>query len=324
MFWGHRSRKVLVSGARDRILAPCGGSGESSPCPSSALLQSRTHSGGRGQRPPRAVALSLVSAPTDMRATWQGCTSRVGRPGPCKPAPALLTGPQPHPAPQAPRFPAPAQGPLLWPRLPGDPALGSPHPSRPQPCSAAPGDPRPAPGLWCLPRDVVRFWREKVVLLSGCHCTSVLWGCLQPRACACLLPRKEPCCLATIVRRPDCWAALPAPVSTPASRRGHRLGASHWDRALGGQEPRRQPRWAVRSRAGPGRLQRSGGREPSEKQPLGVRLREPPTLSPLLRHKAQATLKARGSASEPPEARSLWDSVLKGLCPGAGIAVLSH
>ena len=156
-----------------------------------------------------------------------GTAAPAGRAGQ---APANL--PQPSclacsltPLPGHPGSQLPPKSPPLRPQLPGDPVLGSPQGPG---CAALP------PGTQARPRPVA--------LTQGCSEVLARRGCaseglssrlssagLPPAPCLCLPPsREEPCCLATIVRRPDCWAALPAPVSTPPSRRGRRLGLSHW------------------------------------------------------------------------------------------------
>ena len=193
MFWGHKACKVLVSGPGIESLLPAVEAESLTPRPpglaqlSSSLKQDALW---RDRPAPPAVMPTPASALRRRAPTWHGCTGRTGRPGPRKPAPALLTGLQPHPAPRAPRFPAPAQEPPAPASASWRPSSGIP--SGPWPCCATPRGPRPGPGLWRLPRDVVRFWREEVVLLRGCHRASVLRGCLQPHACACHHPERSP------------------------------------------------------------------------------------------------------------------------------------
>lgn len=69
--------------------------------------------------------------------------------------------------------------------------------------------PLPPQPLWvlCSPRDIMRLWREEVVFLSSCHLASsppLLAAALAHRA---PFPERGPCCLATIVKRPHCWAS---------------------------------------------------------------------------------------------------------------------
>lgn len=151
------------------------------------------------ERPaPPTVALSPVSAPAGVRTTWQGCTGRVGRPGPCKPAPALLTGPRPHPAPQAPRFPAPAQEP---------PALAS---ASWRPSSGVPS-PLTAPVMLRRPRGPQACPRA-VALTQGCSEVLARKGCasewLSSHLSSVGLPPAAPAPASFPERSPVAWQPL--------------------------------------------------------------------------------------------------------------------
>ena len=152
MFWGHKACKVLVSGPGIESLLPAVEAECLTPRPPglSQLSSSLKQDALWRERPaPPAVMPTPASALRRRAPTWHGCTGRAGQPGPHKPAPALLTGLQPHPAPWAPRFPAPAQEPLLRPQLPGDPALGSPQ--GPGHAAPPPWDPGPAQACGAYP-----------------------------------------------------------------------------------------------------------------------------------------------------------------------------
>ena len=179
--------------ARDRILAPCGGRRVSNPwtaraVPAQLFFKAGCTLEGEASTPSCHADPSLCSPQTCAhlaRLHRQGGPARPPQTCPSPPAwpaasPRSPGTPVPSSRPRAPRSGLSFLETQFW------------DPLRALAVLRCPRGPRPGPGLWRLPRDVVRFWREEVVLLRGCHRASVLRGCLQPHACACHHPERSP------------------------------------------------------------------------------------------------------------------------------------
>lgn len=156
MFWGHKSRKVLVSGARDRILAPCGGSGESNPwtsraVPAQLFFKAGCTLEGEASAPHCSAVPGLCSRG---RADHVAGLHRQG--GPARPLQACPRPPdRPAASPRSPGTPVPGSCPRapcsglsfletqLWgPLTPHGPGHAPPPPGTPglpQGCGAYPG-----------------------------------------------------------------------------------------------------------------------------------------------------------------------------------------